>query len=59
MKNYMHGIINIDGVNYTYELLRGFAKDILINKPLKIVKRENRDYGIQITVEYIDEKKEA
>jgi len=52
----LHGIVNIEGVNYTYELLRGFAKDVPINKLFKIIKRENSTRGIHITLEHIEEK---
>jgi len=47
----LHGIVNIEGINYSYELLRGFAKDIPIDKLFKIVKRESDKYGIYITIE--------
>lgn len=50
----LHGIVNIEGVNYAYELLRGFAKGIPINKLFRIVKRENNNHGIHITLECVE-----
>lgn len=43
--------IRIEGINYAYQFFRDFSRDIPLNMPIKIIKRENDT----VTVERIKE----